>query len=260
MPTLSISYSFPDLISMHPSGTTPDSHGSVHPLKIVAIGDSLIYGFGDVEGGGWVERLRRRWMAPESAGHVVYNLGVRGDRLPQVVQRLECEFCRRGELRNRLPDLVILSVGVNDSAGVGRPEGRNYTEFSKFEADLAYLLERSQQLCPVLFVGMIPVDESKMPFLDCLYYTQPQQYRYKEATRLACGDRQIPYLDLFDQWMDKPTSWRRERLGPDGLHPNVLGYETILSQVRNWEPIQQLDRGYPIRRGRIFNSPLRYTA
>ncbi|PAX52330.1 SGNH/GDSL hydrolase family protein, partial [Brunnivagina elsteri] len=50
------------------------------PKKIVALGDSLIYGFGDPDGGGWVERLRRLWMLPDSPGHVVYNLGVRGDR------------------------------------------------------------------------------------------------------------------------------------------------------------------------------------
>ena len=35
---------------------------AVHHKRIVAIGDSLIYGYGDPEGGGWVERLRRRWQ------------------------------------------------------------------------------------------------------------------------------------------------------------------------------------------------------
>ncbi|MDE5070814.1 MAG: G-D-S-L family lipolytic protein, partial [Trichodesmium sp. St5_bin8] len=59
-----------------------------HPLKIVALGDSLVYGFGDYEGGGWVERLRRHWMLPDSPGHVLYNLGVRGNRVLQVEQRL----------------------------------------------------------------------------------------------------------------------------------------------------------------------------
>ena len=63
-----------------------------HPLKLVAFGDSLIYGFGDGVGGGWVERLRRQWMLSESAGHVLYNLGVRGDRTYQVAQRLKTSF------------------------------------------------------------------------------------------------------------------------------------------------------------------------
>ncbi|MDJ1174657.1 GDSL-type esterase/lipase family protein [Roseofilum capinflatum] len=235
------------IASASQSSTRPSQKGST--LKIIAFGDSLVYGFGDVEGGGWVERLRRSWMAPESAGHVVYNLGVRGDRTPQVVQRLECEFCRRGELRNRLPDLLILSVGLNDSACVSRPQGRNYTDFDKFQAELSHLLDQSKELCPVLYVGMVPVDESKMPFLDCLYYNHDQQYRYKEATRQACEQRQIPYLDLFDLWMQHSLSWQQERLGSDGLHPNVLGYQTIFQQICAWEPIRRLDGGVILPQG-----------
>ncbi|MCD8489094.1 MAG: GDSL-type esterase/lipase family protein [Desertifilum sp.] len=210
------------------------------PLKLVALGDSLVYGFGDPQGGGWVERLRRWWMSPESAGHVIYNLGVRGDRVKQVGHRLETEFRHRGELRNRVPDLIILSVGVNDTARVSRPDGRNYTPFDTFQTEMNSLLDLAKGLCPVLFVGMVPVDESKMPFLDCLYYNHDDQYRYKEATRLACLERDIPYLDIFDLWMAREEHWRLRRLCVDGLHPNVKGYQTLLHDVINWEPMAQL--------------------
>ncbi len=216
---------------------------STHPLKIVALGDSLVYGFGDPDGGGWVERLRRTWMLPESAGHVLYNLGVRGDRTFQVATRLEVEFRHRGELRNRVPDIIILSVGVNDSARVGRPDGKNYTNFVNFEEQLTCLLQQAQKLCPVLFVGMVPVDEVKMPFLNCLYYNRDDQYLYKEATRLACRKQGIPYLDIFDKWMQHPENWRVKRLSSDGLHPNTLGYQTLLQDVTNWEAITRFDSG-----------------
>lgn len=214
---------------------------SAQPLKIVALGDSLVYGFGDPEGGGWVERLRRTWMLPESAGHVLYNLGVRGDRTVQVAKRLEVEFRHRGELRNRVPDIIILSVGVNDSARVGRPDGKNYTNFVNFEEQLTSLLQQAQKLCPVLFVGMVPVNEAKMPFLDCLYYNHDDQHRYKEATRLACRKQGIPYLDIFDKWMQQPEIWRVNRLSNDGLHPNTLGYQTLLEDVTNWEAIARFN-------------------
>lgn len=214
---------------------------SAQPLKIVALGDSLVYGFGDPEGGGWVERLRRTWMLPESSGHVLYNLGVRGDRTVQVAKRLEVEFRNRGELRNRVPDIIILSVGVNDSARVGRPDGKNYTNFVNFEEQLTSLLQQAQKLCPVLFVGMVPVNEAKMPFLDCLYYNHDDQHRYKEATRLACRKQGIPYLDIFDKWMHQPEMWRAKRLSSDGLHPNTLGYQTLLEDVTNWEAIARFN-------------------
>ncbi|MCC5649277.1 GDSL-type esterase/lipase family protein [Nostoc sp. XA013] len=215
--------------------SVPPNH--FQPMKIVALGDSLIYGFGDPEKGGWIEQLRRWWMLPDSAGHVLYNLGVRGDRTQQVAQRLEVEFRHRGELRNRVPDLIILSVGVNDSARLARLNGRSYTDFALFEKEIATLLDLAQQLCPVLFVGMVPVDEAKMPFLDCFYYNHADQYRYKEATRIACTKRQIPYLDIFEQWMERGENWRLKRLSEDGLHPNTLGYQALLEDVINWDAI-----------------------
>ncbi len=211
-----------------------------HPLKLVAFGDSLIYGFGDGVGGGWVERLRRQWMLSESAGHVLYNLGVRGDRTYQVAQRLENEFRQRGELRNRVPDAIILSVGLNDSARVQSFTGRSYTDFEHFKTVLDNLLNLSQLLCPVIFVGMVPVDESKMPFQDCLYYSHADQYRYKEATKLACELRGIPYLDIFDKWLDRGNIWCSSCLTSDGLHPNAAGYQSLFEDVTSWEPIASI--------------------
>lgn len=217
---------------LHP---TPSSY---QPLKIVAIGDSLVYGYGDPVGGGWVERLRRLWMA--DADRALYNLGIRGDRTVQVTERLEQEFCRRGELKNRLPDLIVLSVGVNDSARLRRADGKLFTEFETFKVLMGELLEKAQKLAPVLFVGMVPVDETKMPFLDCFYYNHFDQYRYKEATKHACSERGIPYLDIFDRWMLKGESWVHAHLGEDGLHPNVQGYQAILQEVLHWEAIEAL--------------------
>lgn len=207
------------------------------PLRIIALGDSLIYGYGDFVGGGWVERLRRQWMSPQGAGHVLYNLGVRGDRTHQVIQRLEQEFSCRGELRNRLPDLILLSVGVNDSPRVGKPEGKLYTDFETFKEQTKQLLDMAQKLCPVLFIGMTPVNETQMPFAQCLYYNHLDQYRYKEATLQACQASNIPYLDIFDLWLSRGTNWINTQLGEDGLHPNVAGYQALLTDIMAWQII-----------------------
>lgn len=209
------------------------------PKKLVIIGDSVIYGYGDPEGGGWVERLRRQWMAPDSLGHVIYNLGVRGDGVQQVSRRLEQEFRFRGELRNRVPDLIVLSVGVNDSARVGRPDGRAFTDFEQFQDQMADLLDQACRLCPVLFVGMTPVQAAAMPFAEVLYYSHADQLRYKEATRQACQSRGIPYLDIFQSWVLQGQEWWQARISEDGLHPNTLGYRTLLSQVSSWDALAQ---------------------
>ncbi len=225
-------------ISAPNSASISQKHGQ--PQRIIALGDSLVYGYGDPVAGGWVEQLRRKWMHPLSPGHALYNLGIRGNGVIQVKERLEQEFRHRGELRNRYPDLIILSVGTNDSARLGRSDGKQYTEFAEFKLKMAELLDEALELCPVLFVGMVPVDESKMPFLDCFYYSHADQERYKEATRIACEQRGVPYLDIFKMWLERGEEWGRSRLCPDGLHPNVRGYQTLLEDVVNWEPITKI--------------------
>ncbi len=207
------------------------------PLKVIAIGDSLVYGYGDFVGGGWVERLRRQWMSPEEGDRVLYNLGVRGDRVASVAQRLATEFNRRGELRHQVPDAILLSVGINDSPRLRKSDGRLFTDFAEFKQQLANLLDLATSLAPVFFVGMTPVDESKMPFYDCLYYNHLDQYRYKESTLQACQARQIPYLDLFDLWLSRGETWLRSQYGQDGLHPNVQGYENLFQDIATWEAI-----------------------
>ncbi|MEL4893844.1 GDSL-type esterase/lipase family protein [Crocosphaera sp. Alani8] len=211
-------------------------------LRIVALGDSLVYGYGDTVGGGWVERLRRGWMGQKN-GHVLYNLGVRGDRIYQVEERLEGEYRCRGELRNRVPDVIMLSVGVNDSARLRRPDGRLFTEFDTYQQQIENLLDKAQQLCPVYFVGMVPVDEQKMPFMDCFYFNNFDQYRYKEVTKKACHSRNIPYLDIFDLWLGRGEDYVKLRLTNDGLHPNVKGYESLYEDIINWQALQKLNLG-----------------
>jgi lysophospholipase L1-like esterase len=176
-------------------------------------------------------------MFSSNPGLVLYNLGVRGDKVQQVEQRLEAEFRCRGELRNRTPDGILLSVGLNDSAQLGRSYGRNMTDLEQFQQQMADLLTQARQLCPVWMIGAPPINEDKMPFAGCLYYSHREQYRYKEVTRQLCQQQQIPYLDIFDQWLSQGTAWWQSRLCDDGIHPNVLGYETLLETITAWQPL-----------------------
>ena len=226
------------MLASHPSQTTGIILKQPHPQKVLVLGDSLVYGFGDPEGGGWVERLRRLTMEPGQAGAVFYNLGVRGDGVGQVQQRLDHEFRYRGELRNRLPDLLVLSVGINDSARVGNPLGRHRTDFDEFQDQINELLTQARQLCPVLFVGMTPVTEQAMPFSEVLYYTHADQWRCCEATRLACTSHNIPYLDVFHLWLGRGEPWWLPLISADGLHPNVAGYRALLHDILTWDAFQ----------------------
>jgi len=212
------------------------------PLKAIAIGDSLVYGYGDISGGGWAERLRRLWMHPDNSGNVLYNLGVRGDKTAQVLARFEAEFSSRGELRNRVPDVAIVSVGTNDTPFLQRPHGKPMTPQNEFKRELTLLLESAMSRCQTIFIGMVPVVSERMPFLDCLYYDRDAQYAYKEITREMCRIRGIPYLDIFELWTARGSGWIADRIGEDGLHPNELGYQSLFDDIASWPPIVELTR------------------
>ena len=213
---------------------------SVHPKKVIVMGDSLVYGFGDREGGGWAERLRRQWIDPETPGPILYNLGVRGDKVQQVADRLENEFRPRGELRRRLPDVLVLSVGLNDAARLGRADGRLMTDEADFQQQINLLLGQAKRLCPVFFIGMVPVNEMAMPYAGTLFFSQADQRRFKEITQRACLEQNVPYLDIFERWSAEDQRWCHDRLCRDGIHPNVQGHQTLLQNIQGWQPLMDL--------------------
>ena len=139
------------------------------PRKLIVMGDSGAYGWGDPDQGGWCERLRRDWMGLPD-GPVIYNLGVRGDGLERVAARLGQEVAARGELRRQRPQGILLSVGLNDTARVGRPDGRPQLAPEAFLFGLQQLLREAQTLAPVLVLGLSPVLEEAMPFAEVLWY------------------------------------------------------------------------------------------
>ncbi|MFM7646671.1 MAG: arylesterase, partial [Cyanobium sp.] len=102
----------------------PASVPAAIPRKLIVLGDSGVYGWGDPLEGGWCERLRRHWM-DLPVGPVLYPLGVRGDGLERVAGRLQTEVRSRGELRRQQPQGILLAVGLNDTARVGRRDGRH---------------------------------------------------------------------------------------------------------------------------------------
>ena len=92
------------------------------PKQLVVIGDSSVYGWGDNEGGGWCERLRKDWSKNQN-GPVIYQLGVRGDGIEKVSSRWEKEWASRGETRRNKPKAILLNVGLNDTAAIGQKTG-----------------------------------------------------------------------------------------------------------------------------------------
>jgi lysophospholipase L1-like esterase len=201
------------------------------PRKLVALGDSGVFGWGDSLEGGWCERLRRHWM-DLPGGPVLYNLGVRGDGLERLAARLAAEVGCRGELRRQLPQGILLGVGLNDTARVGRADGRPQLDADGFLFGLQQLLRQARTIAPVHVIGLTPVDEAAMPYAEVLWYSQADIRRYEGLLEEACLEADVPFLPLLEGLL-ADHDWP-QWLSSDGLHLNSEGHRQVYQRVRNW--------------------------
>ncbi len=207
-----------------------------NPKRLIIIGDSGVYGWGDRAEGGWCERLRRKWMSQPGAP-IVYPLGVRGDGLEKVAQRWKNEWDCRGELRRQVPDGLLLSIGMNDTACVGRPDGRPQLTSEAFRFGLLQLLRQIKSQTKVMVMGLTPVDEAVMPFANCLWYSNKAGGVYEAQIEEACLELDIPFLPMHREMLSEPN-WLRW-LEPDGIHLNSDGHYWIFQKMMRWPYLLQ---------------------
>lgn len=206
------------------------------PKKLIALGDSGVFGWGDPLEGGWCERLRRHWMELPG-GPVLYNLGVRGDGLERLSARLPAEVGCRGELRRQQPQGILLGIGLNDTARVGRADGRHQLDPDGFLFGLDQLLPLAKQIAPVLVIGLTPVLEEAMPYAEVLWYSLADIRRYERLLEEACLEANVPFLPLLEPLLSDPfwPQW----LSSDGLHLNADGHRQVFERLRHWPALLQ---------------------
>jgi lysophospholipase L1-like esterase len=170
-------------------------------------------------------------------GPVLYSLGVRGDGLERVAARLQAEVLCRGELRRQQPQGILLAVGLNDTARVGRCDGRPQLDAEGFLFGLQRLLQQARSIAPVLMLGLTPVREEAMPFAEVLWYQLEDVRRYESLMEEACMEAGVPFMPLLNDMLADPgwPDWLLE----DGLHLNPDGHRQLFERVRHWPALLQ---------------------
>jgi len=204
--------------------------------QLIVIGDSSVYGWGDNEGGGWCERLRKDWSS-NITNPIIYQLGVRGDGIEKVSLRWEKEWLSRGETRRNTPKGILLSVGLNDTATIGHKDGRHQLEIDGFEYGFERLINKMKSEADVFVIGLSPVDEKRMPFAECLWYSNEFCSSYEKRMEAVCVNQNIPFLATYREMsIDKRIdNW----LSDDGIHLNSEGHFWIYQRLKGWEILKR---------------------
>ncbi len=204
------------------------------PKQLIVLGDSSVYGWGDKEEGGWCERLKKDWIKIDGAP-IIYPLGIRGDGLEKVAKRWRQEWGCRGELRRNVPDGLLLSVGINDSAKIGRRDGRPQLSPDAFKFGLTSLLRDMKSEVKIMVLGIPPVNEELMPFANCLWYSNHACSIYERQIEKSCLDFDIPFLPIYSAMKMEINC--ENFFSKDGLHLNSLGHKWLYKKISNWTPI-----------------------
>ena len=168
---------------------------------------------------------------------MVYPLGVRGDGLERVASRWRSEWSCRGELRRQTPGGLLLSVGLNDTARVGRVDGRPQLDVDAFSFGMGQLLSEMTREIQVFVLGLTAVDEPVMPFAGCLWYTNRQIAATEAALAEQCREADVPFLPVHQEMQEEPDwlTW----MEPDGIHLNAEGHRWLDQRLDQWAPLRQ---------------------
>jgi lysophospholipase L1-like esterase len=205
-------------------------------LNIVALGDSLTAGTGDLTGKGYVQRVREK--LEQQMGKPVYvlnNLAVPGYTSLQLLQDLELK-----KTKDALADadLILFTIGGNDifQGGQGIFGGQAQDEFNPEAADkrIAPALERMDQVLGKIHEAnpdaLVIYTSLYHPFLDL----DPERKGSLTVQKwnnsvFALTNRYpnmviVPTYDLFERNLSK-------YLYTDHFHPNQDGYERIADRI-----------------------------
>lgn len=193
-------------------------------------GASSTWGAWDTEKGGWANRLRlwideQNLAADSEDGFYweVYNLGISGDTTKDVLSRFE------SEMKARKGNLIIISIGDNDTVYNGAPDKPRLTE-DEYASNIEQMISIARAVTDrIVLLGLKKVTEEKVQPVwwdDEVNYSNDSIKAYDERLKKIADEQGVGYIPMFDLLTVDDLE--------DGLHPNAQGHEKIFQKIKDW--------------------------
>jgi len=190
----------------------PASGRAAHPVKLLALGDSLTAGYGLPSDESFTTQLQSRLKA-EGFDVTVVNGGVSGDTSAGGLARLDWLLADK-------PDFVLVELGGNDGLRGLDPQ----VTYRNLDAVLSRLNERG---IPALLTGMVAPPNLGREYDAAFAAVFP---------RLAKEHGVLFYPFFLDGVAADPTLNQA-----DGIHPNTRGVEVVVDRIMPY--VKRLIRG-----------------
>ena len=204
--------------------------------KILVFGDSIVYGAWDREKeGGWVQRLRKlldeKHFIESDFDYSVYNLGVSGNTIGELLERFEFETKQRLEEGEEI--IIIFQIGINDSQWL-LSQNNFRVPPEKFKENIQKLINIAQKFTSkTVFLGLTPVEDRKVnpiPWAPEKSYRNEYVEEYNKIIKSTCSKNKIPFIEIFEEWVKSDY----KNLLEDGAHPNSEGHKKIFETVKDF--------------------------
>lgn len=204
-------------------------------MRILIFGDSIAQGFFDTQGG-WATRIANHYhqqtlqTMEDDIWVDVFNLGISGERIEGLLDRLECEIKARQWKDD--PMIVVLADGINDAVLENKAA---VTDIYDFQEAYEKVIEKAKKFTDnIVCVGLTGVDEKLTnPWKYSSIETQWLNNRinlFEDTIKQSAARKDIPFVPIHDKFLRMLGQDRN--LLADGLHPNDEGHELIASWVK----------------------------
>ena len=170
-------------------------------LTIVAFGDSLTAGYGVSLAESYPTILEQK-LREENISAKVINMGVSGETTDIALERLDF-------VNDQNPDIILLGLGANDMLRSLPPENAK----ANLEKMIVYFKEKNRK---VVLLGMKSTTTNGSAYrtsFDAIYPDLAKKYS-------------LPLVPFFLDGVVLRASFNTS----DGIHPNSLGYQKIVSE------------------------------
>ena len=202
----------------------------------IIIGDSITYGIGDYENGGWSAMFKKFIVNKDDSkicNNFVQVAGFPGATSLDIVNKIDSILdCFK---YNEFNNIIILSIGVNDTQyfnGNYKVSRDNYK--TNIENIIKKITDRGFELI-ILGLTRIELDE-KLEFKPNKFYDNSNISEYDKDLRIIlendstlkelCNKNKIEYVPMQDVLKKDDFI--------DGLHPNTKGHRKIFEQVKKY--------------------------
>ena len=200
----------------------------------IIIGDSITYGIGDSETGGYASMFKKYIVDKDTSivcSNFVQIAGFPGATSKDILSRIDNLL--DGLKDDEFDNVVILSIGVNDSKYFN---GDFYVSKENYKENMKELIKKITDMgCELILLGLTRIELDELEFKEGKFFSNVNIEDYEKDLRIILDnddelkelskDNGIKYIEMKDVLSKDDYI--------DGLHPNTKGHRKMFERIKD---------------------------